>query len=263
MKITVNTLQKMAAEGQKIAMLTCYDASFATLLDQAGVEILLVGDSLGMVIQNRDSTLPVSMDEMVYHTRCVAAGAGNALVLSDLPFASYQESPQQAFASAARLMQAGAHMVKLEGGAFMAETTRFLVERGIPVCSHIGLTPQFVNSFGGYRVQGKSESDAERVLADAKALADAGASLVLMECVPAALAARITESVSAPTIGIGAGVDVSGQVLVLHDILGVYPGKKARFVKNFMNEAGSIQGAVEAYVKGVKAKTFPAAEHTF
>ncbi|NWK76677.1 3-methyl-2-oxobutanoate hydroxymethyltransferase [Aquitalea sp. LB_tupeE] len=263
MKITVNTLQKMAAEGQKIVMLTSYDASFSTLLDQAGVEILLVGDSLGMVIQNRDSTLPVTMEEMVYHTRCVAAGAGDAMVLSDLPFGSYQESPQQAFASAARLMQAGAHMVKLEGGGFMAETTRFLVERGIPVCSHIGLTPQFVNTFGGYRVQGKTQSDAERLLDDARKLADAGASLVLMECVPAELAARVTEAVAVPTIGIGAGANVSGQVLVLHDILGVYPGKKARFVKNFMNEAGSIQGAVEAYVKAVKAGTFPAAEHTF
>ncbi|HJV06277.1 MAG TPA: 3-methyl-2-oxobutanoate hydroxymethyltransferase [Chromobacteriaceae bacterium] len=263
MKITVNTLQKLAHEGQKIVMLTCYDASFASLLDQAGVEILLVGDSLGMVIQNRDSTLPVSMEEMIYHTRCVAAGAGNALVLSDMPFGSYQESPQQAFANAARLMQAGAHMVKLEGGAFMAETTRFLVERGIPVCSHIGLTPQFVNAFGGYRVQGKTDDAAARLLDDARQLAEAGASLVLMECVPAELAGRISRSLAVPTIGIGAGADVGGQVLVMHDLLGVYPGKKARFVKNFMNEAGSIQGAVEAYVNAVKARAFPSEEHSF
>ncbi|MTD32482.1 3-methyl-2-oxobutanoate hydroxymethyltransferase [Paludibacterium denitrificans] len=263
MKITVNTLQKLAHEGQKIVMLTCYDASFASLLDQAGVEILLVGDSLGMVIQNRDSTLPVSMEEMIYHTRCVAAGAGNALVLSDMPFGSYQESPQQAFANAARLMQAGAHMVKLEGGAFMAETTRFLVERGIPVCSHIGLTPQFVNAFGGYRVQGKTDDAAARLLDDARQLAEAGASLVLMECVPAELAGRISRSLAVPTIGIGAGADVGGQVLVMHDLLGVYPGKKARFVKNFMNEAGSIRGAVEAYVNAVKARAFPSEEHSF
>ncbi|HJU49631.1 MAG TPA: 3-methyl-2-oxobutanoate hydroxymethyltransferase [Pseudogulbenkiania sp.] len=263
MKINVNTLFKMAAEGQKITMLTCYDTSFATLLDDAGVEILLVGDSLGMVIQGEDSTLPVTMEQMEYHTRCVARGAKNALVLADMPFGSYQESPQQAFANAARLMQAGAHMVKVEGGAFMAETTRFLVERGIPVCSHIGLTPQFVNSFGGYRVQGKSESDAERILHDASALADAGASLVLMECVPAALAKRVSDSIAVPTIGIGAGVDVSGQVLVLHDILGVYPGKKARFVKNFMVGAGSIQAAVTGYVTAVKERSFPAEEHCF
>ncbi|KIA79007.1 3-methyl-2-oxobutanoate hydroxymethyltransferase [Chromobacterium amazonense] len=262
MKITVNTLHKLAAEGQKITMLTCYDASFASLLDEAGVEILLVGDSLGPVMQGIDSTLPVSEDEMAYHIRCVARGAKNALILGDMTFGAYQQSPQQAFAHAARLLQAGAHMVKLEGGAYMAETTRFLVERGVPVCSHIGLTPQFVNAFGGYRVQGRGD-DGQRVLNDAKALAEAGASLIVMECVPAALAKEITESVNVPTIGIGAGVDTSGQVLVLHDMLGVYPGKKAKFVKNFMEEAGSIQGAVQAYIKAVKDKTFPSAEHTY
>ena len=263
MKITVQTLMKLAQEGQKITMLTCYDASFAAMLDEAGVETLLVGDSLGMVMQGADSTLPVTLDEMIYHVRCVARATRNALVIGDMPFGSYQESPQQAFASAARLMQAGAHMVKLEGGAFMADTTRFLVERGIPVCSHIGLTPQFVNTFGGYRVQGKSEDDAARIRADARALADAGASLVLMECVPAGLAASITAELSVPTIGIGAGPDVSGQVLVLYDMLGVYPGKKARFVKNFMPEAGSIPGAVKAYVHAVKNGSFPAPEHCF
>ncbi|AUH51897.1 3-methyl-2-oxobutanoate hydroxymethyltransferase [Chromobacterium sp. ATCC 53434] len=262
MKITVNTLHKLAEEGRKITMLTCYDASFASLLDEAGVEILLVGDSLGPVMQGVDSTLPVSEEDMLYHVRCVARGAKNALILGDMTFGAYQQSPQQAFAHAARLLQAGAHMVKLEGGAYMAETTRFLVERGIPVCSHIGLTPQFVNAFGGYRVQGRGD-DAQRIVADAKALAEAGASLVLMECVPAALAREITETVKVPTIGIGAGVDVSGQVLVLHDMLGVYPGKKAKFVKNFMDEAGSIQGAVEAYIKAVKDQTFPSAEHTY
>ncbi|AAQ59311.1 3-methyl-2-oxobutanoate hydroxymethyltransferase [Chromobacterium violaceum] len=262
MKITVNTLHKLAEEGRKITMLTCYDASFASLLDEAGVEILLVGDSLGPVMQGVDSTLPVSEEDMLYHIRCVARGAKNALILGDMTFGAYQESPQQAFAHAARLLQAGAHMVKLEGGAYMAETTRFLVERGIPVCSHIGLTPQYVNMFGGYRVQGRGE-DAQRILNDAKVLAEAGASLVLMECVPAPLAKEITETVKAPTIGIGAGADTSGQVLVLHDMLGVYPGKKAKFVKNFMEEAGSIQGAVQAYIKAVKDKTFPAEEHTY
>lgn len=262
MKITVNTLHKLAAEGQKITMLTCYDASFASLLDEAGVEILLVGDSLGPVMQGIDSTLPVSEDEMAYHIRCVARGAKNALILGDMTFGAYQQSPQQAFAHAARLLQAGAHMVKLEGGAYMAETTRFLVERGVPVCSHIGLTPQFVNAFGGYRVQGRGD-DGQRVLNDAKALAEAGASMIVMECVPAALAKEITDTVNVPTIGIGAGVDTSGQVLVLHDMLGVYPGKKAKFVKNFMEEVGSIQGAVQAYIKAVKDKTFPSAEHTY
>ena len=263
MKITVQTLMKLAQEGQKITMLTCYDASFAAMLDEAGVETLLVGDSLGMVMQGADSTLPVSLEEMAYHVRCVARGARNALIIGDMPFGSYQESPQQAFASAAKLMQAGAHMVKLEGGAFMADTTRFLVERGIPVCSHIGLTPQYVNTFGGYRVQGKSEDDAARIRADARALADAGASMVLMECVPAALAGAITAELPVPTIGIGAGPEVSGQVLVIYDMLGVYPGKKARFVKNFMPEAGSIAGAVKAYVHAVKNGSFPAAEHCF
>lgn len=263
MKITVQTLMKLAQEGQKITMLTCYDASFAAMLDEAGVETLLVGDSLGMVMQGADSTLPVTLDEMIYHVRCVARATRNALVIGDMPFGSYQESPQQAFASAARLMQAGAHMVKLEGGAFMADTTRFLVERGIPVCSHIGLTPQFVNTFGGYRVQGKSEDDAARIRADARALADAGASMVLMECVPAGLAASITAELAVPTIGIGAGPEVSGQVLVIYDMLGVYPGKKARFVKNFMPEAGSIPGAVKAYVHAVKNGSFPAPEHCF
>ena len=263
MKVTVNTLHSMAAEGQKIAMMTCYDASFATLLDNAGVDIMLIGDSLGMVIRGEGSTLPVSMDEMAYHTRCVARGSQRALILADLPFGAYQESPAQAFASSARLMQAGAHMVKLEGGAFMADTVRFLVQRGVPVCAHIGLTPQFVNTFGGYKVQGKSESDAERIVEEARILADAGASMVLMECVPAALAKRVTESIGVPTIGIGAGPDVSGQVLVLHDVLGVFPGKKARFVKNFMDEAHSIQGAVDAYVSAVKDGSFPAPEHCF
>lgn len=263
MRVTVETLQIMHREGRKISMLTCYDASFAHLMDEAGVEVLLIGDSLGMVMQNQGSTLPVTLDEMVYHTRCVARGAKQALVLGDLPFGAYQESPQQAFASAARLIQAGAHMVKLEGGAFMAETVRFLVERGIPVCAHIGLTPQFVNIFGGFKVQGKTEAAAERLVADAIALEEAGASMIVYECIPAPVASRITAAINIPSIGIGAGRDVSGQVLVMHDMLGVYPGKKARFVKNFMEGADSIKGAVEAYVAEVRAGTFPADEHAF
>ncbi|QBC44344.1 3-methyl-2-oxobutanoate hydroxymethyltransferase [Iodobacter fluviatilis] len=263
MKTTVSTLQNMKQAGQKITMLTCYDASFATLLDDAGVEILLVGDSLGNVIQGHSSTLPVSLEDMVYHTRCVARGSKDALVLADLPFGSYQVSPQQAYVSAAKLMAAGAEMVKLEGGMIMAETVDFLANRGIPVCTHIGLQPQSVNVYGGYKVQGKSEFDAEVLKRDALAHQAAGAALVLMEMVPAHVAQTVTEALSVPTIGIGAGVDVDGQVLVLHDMLAVYPGKKARFVKNFMAGSHSIQAAVEAYVKAVKAMTFPADEHSF
>ncbi|WP_374355183.1 3-methyl-2-oxobutanoate hydroxymethyltransferase [Chitinimonas sp.] len=263
MKVTVSTLQKMKQDGQKIAMLTCYDASFASMMAEAGVEMLLVGDSLGMVIQGESSTLPVTMDQMAYHTRCVAKHAKQAMVVADLPFGAYQGSKEQAFEASARLMAAGAEMVKLEGGAYMADTTAFLAERGIPVCAHIGLTPQSVHAFGGWKVQGKTEDGAARLKHDALALQDAGASAVLMELVPAALAREITASLHVPTIGIGAGVDVDGQVLVVYDMLGVYPGKKARFVKNYMHGMTSIQGAIEAYVREVKAKTFPAAEHSF
>ncbi|GGP22845.1 3-methyl-2-oxobutanoate hydroxymethyltransferase [Silvimonas iriomotensis] len=263
MKVTVNTLNKMKQDGQKIAMLTCYEASFATLLDEAGVDVLLIGDSLGNTVQGQTSTLPVTLDHMIYHTACVAKGTKDAMVLADLPFGAYQASPQQAFDSAVRLMQAGAEMVKLEGGMVMVETVDFLVNRGIPVCMHIGLQPQSVNIYGGYKVQGKTETEAETLKRDALALQAAGASLVLMEMVPAAVATEVTKLLTIPTIGIGAGVDCDGQVLVLHDMLGIYPGKKARFVKNFMTGASSIQGAVEGYVKAVKAGTFPAEEHSF
>ncbi len=263
MRTTISSLQKMAHEGQKIAMLTCYEASFATLMDEAGVDVLLVGDSLGMVVQAEDSTLPVTLEQMEYHTRCVAKGAKRALIVADLPFGAYQEGEAQAFRSSARLMQAGAHMVKLEGGAVMVDTVRFLVERGIPVCAHIGLTPQSVNQLGGYKVQGKTEEQARQLKADALALQEAGAKMVVLEAVPARLAKEVSESLDMLTIGIGAGVECSGQVLVMHDMLGVYPGKKARFVKNFMQGAESIQAAVQAYVGAVKAKTFPAEEHCF
>lgn len=260
--ITVNTLQKMKAEGEKIAMLTAYEASFAALMENAGIDVLLVGDSLGMTVQGRQSTLPVTLRDMCYHTAAVARGASKAMIVSDLPFGAYQQSKEQAFAAAAELMAAGAHMVKLEGGVWMAETTEFLQLRGIPVCAHIGLTPQSVHAFGGYKVQGKG-SKAQALLDDAAAHDRAGAALILMECVPAELGKRVTESVYCPTIGIGAGVDCDGQVLVMHDILGVFPGKTARFVKNFMEGQTSIQAAVAAYAAAVKAKTFPAPEHTF
>ena len=261
--ITVPTLQKMKAEGQKIAMLTCYEASFAALMNRAGVDALLVGDSLGMTVQGRDSTLPVTLAEMCYHTAAVARGNSNAMIVADLPFGAYQQSREQAFAAAAELMQAGAHVVKLEGGAFMADTTAFLQQRGIPVCAHIGLTPQSVHALGGYKVQGKGDDAAERLLADARAHDTAGAAMILMEAVPAELGSRVTQAVSCPTIGIGAGAGCDGQVLVMHDMLGVYPGKTARFVKNFMDGQSSVQAAVEAYVRAVKDGSFPAAEHTF
>jgi 3-methyl-2-oxobutanoate hydroxymethyltransferase len=257
------TLQQMAARGEKIAVLTAYDASFATLCDQAGVEVLLVGDSLGMVLQGASSTLAVTLHDMQYHTRCVAKGAQGAYIVTDMPFGSYQQSPEQAFRNASRLMAAGAHMIKIEGGGVMTETVRFLVERGIPVCGHLGLTPQSVHQLGGYRVQGKDEAHAQQLIADAQALADAGAGMLVLEMVPAALAKAITESVRIPTIGIGAGVDCSGQVLVLHDMLGIYPGKSPRFVRDFMQGASSIPQALEQYVKAVKDKTFPAVEHSF
>ena len=261
--ITVSTLNKMKQAGEKIAMLTCYEASFASLMSDAGVDMLLVGDSLGMTVQGHDSTLPVTLADMVYHTRAVARGNKNAMIVTDLSFGSFQQNKEQAFAAAVELMQAGAHMVKLEGGVWMAETTEFLQMRGIPVCAHIGLTPQSVNAFGGYKVQGKGNVAAQALLADAQAHADAGAALVLMECVPAALAAEVTRSISCPTIGIGAGVDCDGQVLVMHDMLGVFPGKTARFVRNFMQGQDSIQAAVSAYVNAVKKSEFPAAEHQF
>jgi 3-methyl-2-oxobutanoate hydroxymethyltransferase len=263
MRVTVPQLQERARSGEKLVMLTAYDASFAQISEAAGVEILLIGDSLGMVIQGHDSTLPVTLEQVEYHVRSVARGSAKALILADLPFGSYQESAAQAFASAARLMAAGAGMVKLEGGAPMVETTRFLVERGVPVCAHIGLTPQSVHTLGGYRVQGRQEDAADRLVADAKALEGAGAAIVLMEAMPATLAKRVTDSLAVPTIGIGAGPDVSGQVLVVYDMLDIYPGRKARFVKNFMEGAPSVKAAIEAYVKAVKAKTFPGPEHSF
>ena len=262
-RVTLPQLQQRARSGEKLVMLTCYDASFARLCDDAGVDMLLVGDSLGMVIQGRDTTLSVRVEETEYHTRCVARGSRRALIVADMPFASFQETPSRAFRNAARLLSAGAQMVKLEGGKPMVDTTRFLVDRGVPVCAHIGLTPQSVNTLGGYRVQGKNDEAAERLLADAKAMEVAGASIVLMEAMPAALAKRVTESLQVPTIGIGAGIDVSGQVLVNYDMLDIYPGKKARFVKNFMEGAPSVKAAIAAYVKAVKDKSFPGPEHSF
>ena len=260
--VTLSTLNAMRERGEKIAVLTCYDASFARVLDTAGVDVLLVGDSLGMVVQGHSSTLPVKLAEMSYHTRCVAAGTERALIIADLPFGSYQPSPERAFAAAARLMAAGAHMVKLEGGAVMVETVAFLTRRGIPVCAHLGLLPQSVNQLGGYKVQGREDATAAQLIADARALEAAGAGLIVLEMVPAALAQAVTGALAIPTIGIGAGIECSGQVLVLYDLLGLYP-RAPKFSKNFLAGADGVEAAVRAYVAAVKDGRFPAAEHTF
>jgi 3-methyl-2-oxobutanoate hydroxymethyltransferase len=259
MRHTLSHFAKLRESGEKIVMLTAYDASFAQLCDQAGVEILLVGDSLGMVIQGHDSTLPVTMEQMEYHVGTVARGSQRALIVADLPFGSYQASREIAFSNAARLMTAGAQMVKLEGGVTMAETVRFLVERGIPVCGHIGLVPQSVHALGGYRVQ----RNAERLMEDARAIEQAGAAMLVLEAIPAAIGKQVTDALRIATIGIGAGKDCSGQVLVLHDMLDIYPGRKARFVRNFMQGAPSIAEALGRYVEAVKTGAFPAPEHAF
>ncbi|WP_342117969.1 3-methyl-2-oxobutanoate hydroxymethyltransferase [Pseudoduganella sp. OTU4001] len=260
--VTIPSINALKAAGEKITMLTCYDASFASMMDGCGVEVLLIGDSLGMVCNGHQSTLPVTVQDIAYHTAAVARGAKNALILADMPFGSYG-TPEQAFHNAVQLVQAGAHMVKIEGGAWVAETVRFLVERSIPVCAHLGLTPQSVHTLGGYKVQGKTVQSADLLKQDALKLQAAGAAMLVLEAIPTALGKEVTDMLSMPTIGIGAGPDCSGQVLVMHDMLGVFPGRKARFVKNFMEGQTSIQAAVTAYVDAVKGGTFPALEHCF
>jgi len=262
-RVTVPALAAMAREGTPIAMLTAYDASFAALCDRAGVDVVLVGDSLGMVIQGRESTLPVTLGDVVYHTRCVAAGCTRALVIADLPFGSYQAGPETAYTAAAAAMQAGAQMVKLEGGAWLAPTVSFLVMRGVPVCGHVGLLPQSVHALGGYRVQGKTPDAAAALEADARALVEAGAGMLVVECVPSAVGAAVTRAAGVPVIGIGAGPSCSGQVLVIYDALGIQPGRPARFVRNFMTGHDSIEAALAAYVAAVRDGSFPAPEHCF
>ena len=261
--VTVTTLREMKQAGKKITCLTAYDYSFASLLDRAGLDAIMVGDSLGMTIQGHASTLPVTIDDMAYHCACVARGVAHALIIGDLPFGSYQVSAEQAFASAAKLMQAGAQVVKLEGGAPMIETVRFLVERGVPVCAHLGLTPQSVHQLGGYRVQGRAADAAQRLRDDAKQLEAAGASLLVLEAIPAALAKTISAELSLVTIGIGAGVDTDGQVLVLQDMLGLYPRPSPKFSKDFMQGTQSIEAAIKLYVDAVRGKTFPGSEHSY
>ncbi|BBB64885.1 3-methyl-2-oxobutanoate hydroxymethyltransferase [Undibacterium sp. YM2] len=260
--VSIPGLIAMREKGEKITMLTAYDASFASLMDRCGVEILLIGDSLGMVCQGHDSTLPVTLHDVAYHTAAVARGNQKALVVADMPFGTYA-TPEAAFNNAVQLMQAGAQMVKLEGGHWLAPTIKFLTERAIPVCAHLGLTPQSVHQLGGYKVQGKTDASANLLKAEALAVQEAGATMLVLEAIPASLGKEVTDSLHIPTIGIGAGVDCSGQVLVMHDLLGVFPGRKARFVKNFMEGQTSIDAAVQAYVAAVKDKSFPALEHSF
>ena len=262
-RLTQLDLAKLREAGEKVAMFTCYDASFARLLDGAAVDSILIGDSLGMVVQGHDSTLPVTVADIAYHTAAVKRGSDRPFIIADMPFGSYQESPEQAFRNAVTLMAAGAQMVKLEGGRDMASTVAFLVQRGIPVCGHVGLTPQSVHALGGYKVQGKGDAAAQRLKEDALALQNAGATIIVLEAIPAALAAEVTGMLDIITIGIGAGRDCSGQVLVLHDVFDVPPGKKAKFVRNFMEGASSISDAAARAVAAIKDGSYPAPEHTY
>lgn len=260
--VTLSTLLKMKKRGEKFTCLTAYDACFGQLLCEAGVDVVLIGDSLGMVLQGHDSTLPVTMEDMIYHISCVKRGNRGAFLIGDMPFMSYA-SETQTLENAARLMRAGAQMIKLEGGAWIAHSTHLLAERGIPVCAHMGLTPQSINRIGGYHVQGRDPRQAESMLAEAKLLEEAGASILLLECVPQALARAITDALEIPVIGIGAGPDTDGQVMVLHDVLGISP-ITPKFVKNFLKESqDGIPGALRDYVHAVKNKQFPAPEHCF
>lgn len=262
-KITISTLDRMKAAGEKIAVITSYDASFTRLIERAGMDVILIGDSLGMVIQGHESTLPVTVSDMVYHTANVMRVSEHCMVIADMPFMSHG-TPGQALDTAGRLMkEGGAHMVKIEGGAPQLDTVRHLTDRAVPVCGHLGLTPQSIHQLGAYRVQGRGEQAAERILKDAIALQDAGVQMLVLECVPAVLAEEITRALDVPVIGIGAGVETDGQVLVLFDMLGITPDKPPTFVRDFLAEVGSVPEAISAYVDAVKSKTFPAPEHTF
>jgi len=261
-KITTAQLLKLKQKGEKITALTAYDASFAKLFADAGVEVILIGDSLGMVLQGHSDTLPVTTAEIAYHTRCVRAGAPLAFVIADMPFMSYA-TVEQAMQNATPLMQAGANMVKLEGGDFLLPTIKALTERGIPVCGHLGLTPQSVHVFGGFKVQGRDEQAADLMVQQAIALQDAGAQLLVVECIPSALAERISKALVIPVIGIGAGKETDGQILVMHDLLGISSGYIPKFSKNFLQETGEIKQAIGKYIQDVKQGQFPGPEHSF
>ncbi|ATP08247.1 3-methyl-2-oxobutanoate hydroxymethyltransferase [Aeromonas salmonicida] len=261
-KITTASLLKMKQDGQKITAITAYDASFAKLFDDEGAHVLLIGDSLGMVLQGGQDTLAVSVDEMVYHTRCVARGASNALIIADMPFMSYA-TPEQTYQTAARLMAAGARMVKMEGGDWLCDSIRHLTRNGVPVCGHLGLTPQSVHVFGGFKVQGRDEYQAQEIYRQALCLQEAGIQLLVLECVPVALAERITKALRIPVIGIGAGPATDGQILVMHDAFGITSGYVPKFTKNFLAETGDMHAAIRLYVQQVSEGTFPGPEHSF
>lgn len=262
-KTTISTLNRMKSEGEKIAMITSYDASFTRQIEAAGVDAILVGDSLGMVVQGHESTLPVTVDDMVYHTANVMRVSNQSMVIADMPFMSHA-TPEQALNTAGRLMkEGGAHMVKIEGGAPQLETVRHLTARAVPVCGHLGLMPQSIHQLGAYRVQGRGDHEGERILNDAAGLQDAGAQMLVLECIPAVLAAEISKALKIPVIGIGSGVEVDGQVLVLYDMLGITLQGTPSFVRDFLAEEGTVQGALAAYVKAVKDEAFPTKAHTF
>ncbi|WP_404342855.1 3-methyl-2-oxobutanoate hydroxymethyltransferase [Pseudoalteromonas mariniglutinosa] len=261
-KITVSTLNKMKQEQQKITALTAYDASFAKLFHDNGVEVILVGDSLGMVLQGGDDTLAVTNTDVAYHTRCVRAGSRDLFIIADLPFMTYA-NPTDACKNAAELMRAGANMVKLEGGEWLHDSITAMTQQGIPVCGHLGLTPQSVHVFGGFKIQGREQAQADKMVSDAKALAAAGAQLLVLECIPSELAKRITDEITIPTIGIGAGNQTDGQILVMHDLVGISAGYIPKFSKNFLLETGSMPAAVKKYCVDVKSGAFPSTEHEF
>lgn len=261
-KISISRLVKMKQENEKITCITAYDASFAAIFDQAGLQVLLVGDSLGMVLQGHDSTLPVTVEDIEYHTQSVARTTSDALIVADLPFMSYA-TQEQCYQSAAALMRSGANMVKLEGGEWLHESVTGLIKRGVPVCGHLGLTPQSVNVFGGYKIQGREEEQAEQLLKDALKLEEAGIQLLVLECVPVQLADRITKALQIPVIGIGAGNKTDGQILVMHDVLGISAGFCPKFSKNFLIETGDIRRAVALYKEQVENSSFPSSEHSF
>ncbi|BCS50599.1 3-methyl-2-oxobutanoate hydroxymethyltransferase [Aeromonas jandaei] len=261
-KITTASLLKMKQDGQKFTAITAYDATFAKLFDDEGAHVLLIGDSLGMVLQGGQDTLAVNMDEMVYHTRCVARGASNALIIADMPFMSYA-TPEQTYQNAARLMAAGARMVKMEGGDWLCDSIRHLTRNGVPVCGHLGLTPQSVHVFGGFKVQGRDEFQAQEIYRQALELQAAGIQLLVLECVPSSLAERISKALRIPVIGIGAGPATDGQILVMHDAFGVTSGYVPKFTKNFLAETGDVRAAVRLYVQQVSEGSFPGPEHCF
>ena len=261
-KVTVSTLLKKKQDGQKFATITAYDASFAKLFDENGIDLILIGDSLGMVIQGQNDTLPVTVEQMAYHTRCVTSTTKRALVVSDMPFMSYS-TPEQTYKNAAQLMQAGASMVKLEGGEWLCETISGLVERGVPVCGHLGLTPQSVNIFGGFKVQGRGDAAARQLINSAMELEKAGIQLLVLECIPAPLAKRVSQSLSIPVIGIGAGPDTDGQILVMQDLMGITAGYVPSFSKNYLALTGDIRKAIQLYVEEVEQGLFPSSEQSF